>query len=194
MELLLQIGAGIGLASCAGLRTFLPLFAVGVAGRLHVVELGSRFDWLASTAALVTLGAAVLAEVLADKFPLVDHFLDGAATFVRPFAGALAMASTLRDASPLAAAVLAIILGAPAATGVHLLKSKARLLSTATTLGAANPIHSAVEDAASFTGCVVCLLAPLAALVLVVASLVVLVWRRARRLARLADPGARPSA
>ena len=184
MDLILQIASGIGLASCAGLRTFLPLLAVGIAGRLEWVILDSRFGWLASTPSLLVLGTAVVAEMLADKFPIVDHCLDGAGTFVRPAAGALAMASTLGGASPLAGAVLAIILGAPAAAGVHFLKAKARLISSATTLGAANPLQSAIEDAASMTGCTLCLWAPTVVLALIIAAAVTLLWRWAgRRLA-----------
>jgi hypothetical protein len=181
MDIALQIATGLGLASCAGLRAFLPLFVAGAAARAGWLELGDAFAWLSSTPALVILGTATVAEILADKIPAVDHALDAAGTVVRPVAGALVLASTLGDASPLAAAVLGLILGAPAAGGLHLLKAKARLLTSATTLGAANPAQSAVEDALSATGCVLCVVLPfLALLLLIVAAVLVLRrWRRA---------------
>ena len=61
------------------------------------------------------MGTAVVAEILADKIPVVDHFLDGVGLFVKPVAGTLVLASTLSGTSPLAATVLGLILGAPAA-------------------------------------------------------------------------------
>lgn len=180
MDLVLQIAAGIGLASCAGLRAFLPLFVVGTAARAGWLRLGEGFAWLDSTPALVILGTAVVAEILADKFPVVDHALDAAGVFVKPIAGALVIASTLTATSPLAATVLGLILGAPLATGVHLIKAKTRLLSTATTLGFANPVQSLVEDAASIAGSILSLVVPIAVLGLVLALATVLLWPRRR--------------
>ena len=179
MELVLQIAAGIGLASCAGLRAFLPLLVVGAAARAGWVQLAEAFGWLDSTPALVILGTAVVAEILADKIPVVDHVLDGVGFFVKPVAGTLVMASTLSETSPLAAAVLGLVLGAPAAAGVHLVKAKTRLLSTATTMGLANPAQSVVEDTASIAGCVLCVVVPFAALGLIL-LIAAVIWFRAR--------------
>ena len=180
MDLVLQIASGIGLASCAGLRAFLPLFVVGAAARSGLVRLGEPFGWLESTPALVLLGTAVVVEILADKYPVVDHVLDGIGLFVKPLAGALVMASTLSETSSLAAVVLALMLGMPAAAGVHLVKAKMRLVSTATTLGLANPAQSVVEDAASCAGSLLCVLVPAIALGLILLILVVIILRRRR--------------
>lgn len=179
--LALQIAAGIGLASCAGMRAFLPLFAVGAAARAGWIELTQGFEWLASTPAAVVLGTAVIVEMLADKFPVVDHLLDMAGVVVRPAAGALVMASTLSETGPLPAAVLGLILGAPAAAGVQLTKAKARLVSSAATGGLANPVQSAVEDVASLSGCLVCLLLPVASLLFLVLVVALFLWVRRRR-------------
>src|SRR5262245_4546602 len=143
---------------------------------MELVHLAGPFEWLDSTPALVVLGTAVAAEVLGDKFPVVDHFLDAIGLFVKPVAGMLVMASTLSATSPLAAAVLAIILGVPAATGVHLIKAKPRLVSTAATMALANPV-SLLEDAVSLTGCGLCVLLPLVALGMVLV-LISLLWMR----------------
>ena len=180
MDLALQIAAGIGLASCAGLRAFLPLFAVGAAARCGLVQLGGRFGWLASTPALVLLGTAVVVEILADKYPVVDHALDGIGLFVKPLAGALVMASTLSQTSSLAAVVLALMLGMPAAAGVHLVKAKMRLVATAATLGLANPVQSLIEDALSFAGSLLCILVPAIALGFILLLILVVLLRRTR--------------
>jgi uncharacterized protein DUF4126 len=180
LEIALQVVAGIGLASCAGLRAFLPLFLVGAAARAGLIGLGEAFGWLDSTPALVTLGTAVAAEILADKVPAVDHLLDAVGFLVKPVAGALVMASTLSDVSPLAATLLAVILGLPVAAGIHLIKAKARFLSTTGTLGLANPVISLAEDAATLAGSVLSILLPISVLAIGVLVLTVLAFRRRR--------------
>src|ERR1700744_6257007 len=86
---------GLGLSVSAGLKTFVPLLVLSVAARLHLfgIELSGAFAWLESTAALVALSLATIAELAADKIPLVAHVLRLAGTFVRPAAGALAAAA-----------------------------------------------------------------------------------------------------
>ena len=75
--ILLQVAMGVSLAACAGLRAFLPLLVVGAFGRLGFVPLTGAFEWLSSWPALAVFGVAVVVELAADKFPVVDHLLDG---------------------------------------------------------------------------------------------------------------------
>ena len=119
-----QVVMGIGLAASAGLRAFLPLLIVGVAGRFEVLPLSDTFDWLASTPALVVFGVAVVVEVLADKFPVVDSALDSIQVFVKPVAGTILAASVITELSPLQTAVLALATGGVVAGGVQLAKAK----------------------------------------------------------------------
>lgn len=165
------------MAASAGLRAFLPLLVVGVAGRFEVIALGERFQWMSSTAALTVLAIAVVVEVLGDKVPLVDHMLDSASTMTRPIAGAVVAAAPVTALEPLTAVVIGIILGGAVAGGVHAAKSSLRLVSTGSTAGLATPVLSVAEDVVSFSGSVVSLFMPvmtftlgLAALFLVVRS------------------------
>jgi hypothetical protein len=183
--LIFQVAMGIGLASCAGLRAFLPLFVVGAAGKMELVKLGAGFEWLASWPSLTVFGVAVLAEILADKFPLVDNALDLFAGFVKPVAGALLAASVYADFTPLQATALGIILGGGAAGTVHLAKAKVRLVSSASTAGIGNPILSVSEDAASLFGSIAAILVPVL-VVLVVATSLILLLLAARRFRRRA--------
>ena len=80
---LIHLSMGIGLAACAGLRAFLPLFVVALAGKLEFLTLSDSFSWLAGWPALIVFGAAVVAEVLSDKFPIVDNLLDSVQIFVK---------------------------------------------------------------------------------------------------------------
>ena len=188
-QLLFQILMGIGLAACAGLRAFLPLLVVGVAGRFDLVPLSDNFAWLADWPALIVLAVAVLAEVLSDKFPAVDNFLDMIQVFVKPVAGTILVASVVTELTPLQTTVLALILGSGTAGTVHVVKAKTRLVSTVSTAGFANPILSVAEDTASLTGSVLSLIVP-PVVVLVLVFILVFLYVQVRK-GRLGLPGIR---
>lgn len=180
IELAWQLMMGFGLAASAGLRAFLPLLVVGVAGRFDLVGLGERFTWMSTDAALIVFAVAVVLEVLGDKVPLVDHALDAVGTFARPVAGALAAASPITAMDPVTATVVGVILGATVAGGVHAAKASTRVLSTGGTAGLATPLISVAEDALSLGGAVVSLVLPVVTFALVLAVLY-LVYRGSRR-------------
>ncbi len=187
-SLALEVAMGIALAACAGLRAFLPLFVVGVAGRLGWVTLGESYQWLASWPALVVFAVAVVAEVLSDKIPIVDHVLDLVGGVVRPAAGALLAASVLTEMTPLQCAVVGILVGGSSAGLVHLTKAKVRLFSSVTTAGLGNPVLSLGEDVVAFVGTAVALWVPVLVLILVLAAFALLLLARRRfrrRAARL---------
>lgn len=188
-SLVLQVAMGVALAACAGLRAFLPLFVVGVAGRLGLVGLGASFQWLASWPALVVFGVAVVTEVLADKIPIVDHVLDVIGGVVKPLAGAVLATAVLTAETPLPPAVLGILAGGGSAGVVHLTKAKLRLFSSATTAGLGNPFLSVGEDIASLLGSVLAVVIPVVLLALVVATLVLLLVIRHRLQVRAANFG-----
>ena len=184
LSLAVQVAMGLGLAACAGLRAFLPLLVVGLAGRLELVPLSESFAWLATGPALVVLSVAVVAELLADKVPVVDHALDALGTLVKPGAGTLVAASVLTDLPPLPTAVLALCTGGAVSAGVHLTKAKVRLLSTAATAGIGNPLLSVLEDVGAVIGSVAALVVPLLVAALFLAALVGLLVLLAARRAR----------
>jgi hypothetical protein len=182
---------GLGLSASTGLNTFIPLLLLSAAARFNIagVQLGQKFDWLSSDTALVVLVIAALVEVIGDKVPAVDHFLDAIGTFVRPVAATLATASVMTGVhvDPMVAAIVAIIVGTPMSLAVHTAKAGTRVASTATTLGCANPVLSLIEDVASFCFSMMSIFAPiLVPLGLVVIGVVV--WRLMRRARRISAP------
>lgn len=179
ITLLLAIAAGVGLASAAGLRAFLPLFAIGLAARLGWLRLASGAEWLSGDLALWALGAATVLEIAGDKFPVVDHALDAIGTVVRPAAAWLAAYAVLYQLPTPWGQLLAVVLGA-GALAVHAAKAKLRLGASVTTLGAGNPVLSVVEDGVSIAMVAIAILVPLLALI-AVTWLFVLVVRRVRR-------------
>ena len=176
MDVMVHVAMGIGLAACAGLRAFLPLLIVGLAGRFYDLPLSESFAWLSEWPALVVFGAAVVAELLGDKLPVVDHFLDSIQLFVKPIAGALVTATVVADWSPLYLSILSIVGGGSLAAAVHVTKAQVRLASTATTAGIGNPVLSSAEDIGAAGLSVGAILAPVAIGVIALVGLAVTLW------------------
>ena len=190
--LLFQVAQGLGLAACAGMRAFLPLFVVGVAGRLEWIRLSDSFEWVASWPAILVFGVAVGVEIVADKVPWVDNVLDMVQFGIKPVAGTLVVASLMVDLTPLQATVLGIVVGGTVADLVHLAKTKLRLVSSATTAGAGNPVISVAEDGVSLAGSLMAIFLPLLLLLLIVVGVLVF-WLGLRSLRRRSDEESAPA-
>lgn len=182
VDILHSLALAIALAACAGLRAWLPLFLAGLAARAGWLQLGSAFSFLSTDRALWIFGAATLIELLADKFPTLDHALDALSTPLRPAVGALLAAAALGHfTDPLPALLLGTAVGAPAALVPHAAKSTLRAASTALTAGIANPFLSLIEDGLSVLLFVLAVLLPLVVVLLLLGTtlLVARRWRRA---------------
>ena len=164
---------GLALAATCGLRAFLPLFVVSLLGHLGHIELSDGFEWMSSTSAVAGLGAAVLLELLADKIPVVDHVLDTVAVVVKPLAAMVAAASVMTELDPMLSTVVGLVLGGTMAQGVHLVKAKLRLLSSALTATVANPFVSIIEDILALMATILAFLLPV---LLFCAALLVSLW------------------
>jgi len=187
---MLELLTGTGLALSAGLNAYIPLLALGLAGRfLDGVSLPSGWAWLENPWVLGTLGVLLVIEFVADKIPVVDHINDWLQTVVRPTAGGLAFGS---GATATTAAVanpeeffasnqwVTIALGVVIALVVHLAKSAARPMINMATAGVVTPVVSAVEDIGSAAVSLVALLLPLL-IILVIPLVVWIIWLIIRR-------------
>ena len=182
-SLILALLLGLGLSASTGLNTFLPLLLLAAAAKFEIagITLGEKFEWLSSDVAIIVLIIACVAELVADKVPAVDHFLDTIGTFVRPVAGATAVASVLTDVDPMVAALVGIMMGAPTSLGFHTLKAGTRVASSAATFGCANPVISIVEDIFSLVLTVISIFTPV--LVPIVLGLFILIlWKVMKRI------------
>ena len=184
-EILLAACLGLGLSASTGLNTFLPLLLLSAAARFNIagITLGEKFDWLGSDTAIAVLIVAAIAEIVADKVPAVDHFLDSIGTFVRPVAATVATASVLTgaDVNPSIAAIVGLMIGAPTSLGVRTLKAGTRVASSAATFGCANPVLSLIEDFLSLALSVLAIFAPLLA-PFAIALLLFVLWRLVKRI------------
>jgi len=132
--------------------------------------------WLAGDLALAALLVAAVLEVVADKFPVVDHALDAVATVLRPAAAWLGSYAVLSAWPTPWAQIAAIILGTMALT-VHGVRASLRLGSTTTTLGVANPLLSLLDDAIAL----LLLAAAIFGAIALVVAVPALAWLLARR-------------
>jgi uncharacterized membrane protein len=190
---MLEILSGLGLSAAAGLNAYIPLLALGLAGRfLDFVTLPAGWTWLSNEWVLIILGVLLVIEFVADKIPVVDTVNDWIQTVVRPAAGGIVFgtgASTETNAIADPAQFfennnwVPIAMGIVISLSVHLTKMAARPALNAITFGAAAPIASTLEDAGSVTLTVFALLLPVFVIVALggIVAVFVVIFRRARR-------------
>jgi hypothetical protein len=176
-ESVVSIGVGLALAAAAGFRVFVPLLALSLAARAGWVELSPSFAWLATTSAAVALGTAMVLEIAAYYVPFFDNVLDTLTAPVAVLAGIVASAAVLTDLPPWLQYSIAIIGAGGTAGVIQASTSLLRLKSSAMTVGLGNPILATLELAGSVLIAIIALLAPVLALFVAVA-IVVVVTRR----------------
>ncbi len=172
IDLLLSICLGIGLSAACGFRVFIPLLVVSGASLYGYVHLPPDLAWMGTPTAFWAFGTAAVLEVAAYYIPWLDHLMDTIAGPAAAVAGALVMASTLTDMSPLLKWTLAVIAGGGSAALVQGSTMVARGVSTTTTGGLGNPVVATGETAGavilSLLAVVLPVIAALAALGLVI--------------------------
>ena len=135
---------GILLAWLAGIRAYLTVFGVGIAGALGWLDLPPALEATTSPWVLGVSGVLALAEFFADKIPGVDTGWDLLQTLARVPAGAFLAAAALSPDGQLGAGMLAT--GAGVALSSHLLKAGSRALLNTSPEPVSNWTASAAED------------------------------------------------
>ena len=157
---------GLALAALSGVRVYLTVFGVGLAGLLGWVDLPQALQVTSSWWVLGTAGTLALVEFFADKIPGVDSGWDLAHTLLRVPVGAFLAAATLSgDGGQLGMAALAS--GAGASLLTHALKSGSRALINTSPEPVSNWTASLGEDAVALGGLALAFAHPLIALTLV---------------------------
>lgn len=158
---------GVLLAWLAGVRAYLTVFGVGLAGVLGWLDLPPALDAATSPWVLGVSGVLALVEFLTDKIPGVDSGWDLLQTLTRIPAGAFLAAATLSPDGDLGAGMLAT--GAGVAFASHALKAGSRLLLNASPEPVSNVVASAAEDAMTVGALSLAFVHPWLALALVAA-------------------------
>jgi hypothetical protein len=179
---------GLALACLAGVRAYLTVFGVGLAGLMGWVDLPSALAPTMSPWVLGTAGALTIVEFALDKVPGVDSGWDMLQTLARVPAGAFLAAATLSDGGELGTG--ALVLGGGAALATHAVKAGSRALINASPEPVSNWIASTGEDVAAVSSLALVfahpwlalglLLAALATIAIVVALVARWLWRRVR--------------
>lgn len=184
---------GVLLAWLAGIRVYLTVFGIGLAGYFGWLDLPQALEVTASPWVLGVSGTLALVEFFADKIPGVDSGWDLLHTLLRVPAGAFLAAATLSPDGHLGAGMLAT--GAGVALASHLLKSGSRALMNASPEPVSNWTASATEDAVVVGALALAFAHPWLALAIAVAVslgfalLVWWIWRRLFRRAPTPRPG-----
>jgi hypothetical protein len=187
-DLGLSIALGIGLAAATGLRLFLPMLVMSAAAYTGHLPLSDSFAWLGTPPALILLGVATIAEILAYYIPGLDNLLDALATPAAFAAGTIVSAAVITGLPPMVKWAAAIIAGGGIAGLTQSVTTVVRAKSTVLTGTLGNPAVATAELGGSL---IVSLLA-LAAPVLTAVAIVVLLWLAIRWLRRVSR-GARTS-
>jgi len=134
------------LAWASGIRLYLVVFVVGLAGRLGYVDLPPGLDILQHPWVIAAAGFMVFIEFFADKVPWIDSTWDAIHTFIRIPAGALLAAGATGDTLN-ALTVAAGLLGGTITAGTHFTKAGGRALINTSPEPVSNWIASFTEDA-----------------------------------------------
>jgi len=161
VESLFLAGLGVGLASVAGVRAFVPLALFSLFARLEfIVEpdiLGLQSDW----AVVLVLSALAVVEIVLDKIRALDPTFGYIMVPIRMVAGAILFAAVYVPGALLeAVAVPGLVAGGAIAGLVAGLKVILRPLSRGSSAGVSTAFLSAMEDFVAVFGGVVGLFLP----------------------------------
>ena len=160
---------GLALACLSGVRAYLTVFGVGLAGLTGWVELPVALQVTMSPWVLGTAAALTVVEFFADKIPGVDSGWDLLQTLLRVPVGAFLAAATLSGDGQLGVGALAA--GGAMALLTHGVKASTRIAINASPEPVSNMGASLTEDVVVAGGVGLAFAHPWLALVLVLGTL-----------------------
>jgi hypothetical protein len=175
LQVLQTVAIASLLAWASGLRLYLVVFAVGLAGHLGYVELPAGLKVLQHPWVIGSAGVMLLMEFIVDKVPAVDSVWDAFHTFIRIPAGALLAAGATGDTLT-ALTIAAGLLGGTITAGTHFTKAGGRALINTSPEPLSNWTASFTEDALVLTGIWFAFAYPLAFLAGLLVLLGLMVW------------------
>jgi hypothetical protein len=163
------------LAWASGVRLYLVVFCVGLAGHLGYIDLPPGLQVLQHPWVIGAAGFLLTMEFLADKIPGLDSFWDSVHTFIRIPAGALLAAGATGD-SLNAMTVAAGLLGGTITAGTHFTKAGGRALINTSPEPFSNWAASFTEDVVVLAAIWFAFKYPIAFLVLLAFFIVFMIW------------------
>lgn len=174
-DLVNVLGRTFGLALAAGVNLYATVAILGLATRFGWVDLPDQYrifdnNWIIAIALVL-----YVVEFVADKIPWVDTLWDAVHTVIRPVGGALIAVASIGHAQPAFQAMVAIA-GALLATSSHVAKASTRAVANTSPEPFSNWALSLAEDGFVITLGLLALTHPIAAAIVVVATIAVLIF------------------
>ncbi len=175
----LQVVQSVALASllawASGIRLYLVIFAVGLAGHFGYIDLPPGLKVLQHPWVIGAAGILLVMEFLVDKVPGIDSVWDAAHTFIRIPAGALLAAGATGDTLG-ALTVAAGLLGGTITAGTHFAKAGGRAIINTSPEPFSNWGASFTEDAMVLAGIWFAFLYPLVFLAALALFAALVIW------------------
>ncbi|MBL8200385.1 MAG: DUF4126 domain-containing protein [Chromatiales bacterium] len=173
-----SIALAAGLAWASGLRLYVVMFLIGIAGYLGWIVLPTHLEVLANPIVLGTSGTLAVAEFFADKIPVFDSLWDAIHTFIRIPAGALLAAGSVgglgEDSLPLM--IAAGLIGGTITAGSHFTKAGSRVAINHSPEPFSNWLASLFEDVAAPGIVWLAIVAPVVLLVALLFAILTALW------------------
>lgn len=154
MEILLIIGIGVGLASVAGLRAFLPLALAALSSAVGLFDLSASGVAVGGWVLFGGLAGLSALEIVLDKIRAIEHTFNWIMVPVRAASGAL-LFGLASGAGVAADAVLWLVAGGVVAGVVAGLKVLLRPPARDASSGVSTSFLSLIEDAVALVGGVI---------------------------------------
>jgi mannan endo-1,4-beta-mannosidase len=184
MNLIQILGLAAGSAWTSGINLYATVAVLGLLQKYKLASLPGGLEHLDNWLVIGVAAGLYCVEFFADKIPYVDTVWDAVHTFIRVPAGAVLAFAATAETSP-TVQVLALLLGGTVALSSHGTKATVRATANLIPEPVSNWILSVVEDILAVAGVVLSIVAPVVALFLVAAFLVLFIWLMPKVLRRL---------
>ena len=169
VEIVLAVGLGIGLASVAGVRAFLPLALAALFtlfGLFRNFEFVSTYLGVEEPILAVVFGALAVVEIVLDKIRVLERVFNYVMVPIRAASGGVLFA-VVGGLGLVTAPVPSLVAGAVIAGAVAVLKVLLRPPAQAPSSGVSHTTLSVFEDAVGLVGGALAILVPYLPAVLV---------------------------
>jgi hypothetical protein len=152
VDIIFIISFAIILSSLTGLRTFLPITTFSILAKFNLIQLKIYntpfYNFITDDRVLLVFLIATVLELLADKIPAIDNFLDSVLIFIKPLFAFMLNYNLLNslNLSDWQLFLLSFSLSLFLTGSVTTSKNVIRLTSTTTTVGTFNIFISFLED------------------------------------------------
>ncbi|HRZ66680.1 MAG TPA: DUF4126 domain-containing protein [Candidatus Omnitrophota bacterium] len=175
MDALTSIGTLLGGSWASGVNLYMTVAGLGIAQRMHWIDLPGNMDVLSSPLIILAAAAMYVVEFVADKVPFFDSLWDTAHTFIRPAGGIALGFMATAGMGPEAQIPIALLTGAVSLDS-HLTKSASRAAINTTTPPGTNAVASVAEDASVFGVLYLIIKHPVITAILVILFIIFSIW------------------